>query len=100
MTFTQLRTFALVAELGSLRAAAAALGVSEPAVSAGISSLRADLGDALFVRAGGALVPARRRGRRPFRPPGQRLHPPPRRRRAGGGGPRAGPARRPHPPRR
>ena len=34
MTFTQLRTFALVAELGSLRAAAAELGVSEPAVSA------------------------------------------------------------------
>src|SRR5688500_6985489 len=52
MTFTQLRTFALVAELGSLRAAATALGVSEPAVSAAVAALRADLGDALFVRTG------------------------------------------------
>src|SRR5919107_278673 len=50
MTFTQLRTFALVAELGSLRAAAAALGVSEPAVSASIAALRTDLGDPLFRR--------------------------------------------------
>src|SRR4051812_19680239 len=55
MTFTQLRTFALVAELGSLRAAAAALGVSEPAVSAAIAALRSDLGDALFVRAGSGI---------------------------------------------
>ena len=55
MTFTQLRTFALVAELGSLRAAAAALGVSEPAVSAAVAALRADLGDALFVRAGSGI---------------------------------------------
>src|SRR3954465_642040 len=52
MTFTQLRTFALVAELGSLRAAAAALGVSEPAVSAAIAALRHDLGDPLFRRSG------------------------------------------------
>jgi DNA-binding transcriptional LysR family regulator len=52
VTFTQLRTFALVAELGSLRAAALALGVSEPAVSAAVAALRADLGDALFVRTG------------------------------------------------
>src|SRR5947209_63614 len=50
MTFTQLRTFALVAELGSLRAAAAALGVSEPAVSAAMAALRSDLGDPLFER--------------------------------------------------
>jgi DNA-binding transcriptional LysR family regulator len=56
MTFTQLRTFALVAELGSLRAAAAALGVSEPAVSAAIAALRADLGDPLFTRAGGGIA--------------------------------------------
>src|SRR4029453_19085419 len=55
MTFTQLRTFALVAELGSLRAAAVALGVSEPAVSAAVAALRADLGDALFVRCGGGI---------------------------------------------
>lgn len=50
MTFTQLRAFALVAELGSLRAAAAALGVSEPAVSAAMAALRADVGDRLFER--------------------------------------------------
>ena len=52
MTFTQLRTFALVAELGSLRAAADALGVSEPAVSAAVAALRTDLGDPLFRRTG------------------------------------------------
>jgi len=56
MTFTQLRTFALVAELGSLRAAAESLGVSEPAVSAAVSALRADLGDPLFRRAGSGIV--------------------------------------------
>lgn len=52
MTFTQLRAFALVAELGSVRGAAAALGVSEPAVSAAVAALRAELGDPLFRRAG------------------------------------------------
>src|SRR4051812_3980105 len=56
MTFTQLRTFALVAELGSLRAAAAALGVSEPAVSAAVAALRADLGDPLFRRTGTGIA--------------------------------------------
>ena len=56
MTFTQLRTFALVAELGSLRAAATALGVSEPAVSAAVTALRTDLGDRLFRRSGGGIV--------------------------------------------
>jgi DNA-binding transcriptional LysR family regulator len=62
MTFTQLRTFALVAELGSLRAAAGALGVSEPAVSASMAALRADLGDPLFRRTatGIALTPGGR----------------------------------------
>ena len=56
MTFTQLRTFALVAELGSLRAAAQALGVSEPAVSAAVSALRTDLGDPLFRRTGTGIA--------------------------------------------
>lgn len=56
LTFTQLRTFALVAELGSLRAAAAALGVSEPAVSAAVASLRSDLGDPLFRRTGTGIA--------------------------------------------
>src|SRR3954470_21158753 len=56
MTFSQLRTFALVAELGSLRAAPAALGVSEPAVSAALAALGTDLGAALFVRTGGGIA--------------------------------------------
>lgn len=56
MTFTQLRTFALVAELGSLRAAAEALGVTEPAVSAAVAALRTDLGDPLFRRTGTGIA--------------------------------------------
>ncbi len=56
MTLSQLRTFALVARLGSLHAAAAALGVSEPAVSAALAALRQDLGDPLFVRASGGIT--------------------------------------------
>jgi DNA-binding transcriptional LysR family regulator len=56
VTFTQLRTFALVAELGSLRAAATALGISEPAVSAAVAALRSDLGDPLFRRSGTGIV--------------------------------------------
>ena len=56
MTFTQLRAFALVAELGSLRAAAATLGVSEPAVSAAVAALRSDVGDRLFVRRGSGIA--------------------------------------------
>ncbi|HLM03689.1 MAG TPA: LysR family transcriptional regulator [Blastococcus sp.] len=56
MTFTQLRAFALVAELGSLRAAAQTLGVSEPAVSAAVSALRTDLGDPLFRRTGSGIT--------------------------------------------
>ena len=56
MTFTQLRAFALVAELGSLRAAATALGISEPAVSAAVAALRTDLGDPLFRRTGTGIA--------------------------------------------
>src|SRR3954465_5867433 len=56
MTFTQLRTFALVAELGSLRPAAAARGGSEPAGSAAVTALRADLGDPLFRRTGTGIA--------------------------------------------
>lgn len=56
MTLGQLRTFALVARLGSLHAAAEDLGVSEPAVSSALAALRQDLGDPLFVRAGGGIA--------------------------------------------
>ncbi|MGB9377906.1 MAG: LysR family transcriptional regulator, partial [Mycobacteriales bacterium] len=44
-----------VARLGSVRAAARALGVSEPAVSGAVGALRRELGDDLYIRAGGAL---------------------------------------------
>jgi len=50
MTLSQLRTFARVAKLGSVTAAAHSLGVSEPAVSSVIASLRVELGDRLFTR--------------------------------------------------
>ncbi|HEX3906657.1 MAG TPA: LysR family transcriptional regulator [Mycobacteriales bacterium] len=56
MTLSQLRAFALVARLGSLKAAAAALGISEPAVSSALASLRTDLGDRLYVRAGSGIA--------------------------------------------
>jgi LysR family transcriptional regulator, low CO2-responsive transcriptional regulator len=55
VTFAQLRSFATVARTGSVSAAAQALGVSEPAVSAAVAALRRDLGDALFIRAGGGI---------------------------------------------
>jgi len=59
MTLTQLNAFVLVARLGSVRAAAAALGVSESAVSQAITALRQDLGDPLISRsqAGMTLTP-------------------------------------------
>ncbi len=56
MTLSQLRTFALVVKLGSLHAAAAILGVSEPAVSSALAALRRDLGDPLYVRAAGGIA--------------------------------------------
>ncbi len=56
MTLSQLRAFALVARLGSMRAAAAALGISEPAVSSAVAALRHDLGDPLVVRSGGGIA--------------------------------------------
>ncbi|TFD50650.1 LysR family transcriptional regulator [Cryobacterium frigoriphilum] len=56
MTLSQLRAFALVAQLGSLRAAATALGISEPAVSSALAALRRDLGDRLYLRSGGGIA--------------------------------------------
>jgi DNA-binding transcriptional LysR family regulator len=55
VTFAQLRTFATVARLSSVSAAARALGVTEPAVSAAVAALRRDLGDELFARASGGI---------------------------------------------
>jgi DNA-binding transcriptional LysR family regulator len=50
VTLTQLNAFVLVARLGSVRAAASALGVSESAVSQALTALRQDLGDQLITR--------------------------------------------------
>jgi DNA-binding transcriptional LysR family regulator len=55
MTLAQLKVFVLVARLGSVRAAATALGVSEPAVSQALASLRQHLDDPLLVRANNAM---------------------------------------------
>jgi DNA-binding transcriptional LysR family regulator len=52
MTLAQLRAFAAVARLGSVRAAAHELGVSEPAISLAVAALRRRLGDELYVRDG------------------------------------------------
>lgn len=51
MTLTQLEAFILTARLGSVKAAARVLGVSEPAVSGALAALRQHLGDQLIVRA-------------------------------------------------
>jgi DNA-binding transcriptional LysR family regulator len=50
MTLTQLNAFVLVARLGSVTAAANALGVSESAVSQALTALRQHLGDQLVTR--------------------------------------------------
>src|SRR6478735_2881712 len=63
MTLAQLQSFVLVAQLGSVKAAAARLEVTEPAVSVAVAALRKELGDELFVRQGRgiALTPGGRR---------------------------------------
>jgi LysR family transcriptional regulator, low CO2-responsive transcriptional regulator len=50
VTLTQLEAFVLVARLGSVKAAAGVLGVTEPAVSSALAALRQHLGDQLVVR--------------------------------------------------
>ena len=55
MTPTQLRAFASIARLGSSKAAAGELGVSEAAVSGHVAALRKELGDELFRRGAGGL---------------------------------------------
>ena len=90
MTLAQLQSFVLVARLGSVKAAAAELEVTEPAVSVAVAALRRELGDELFVRNGRgiALTPGGRRlaalGERDPRP--RRAGPA-----LGSGGPRAAP---------
>src|SRR4051795_7136977 len=63
MTLAQLQSFVLVARHGSVKAAAAELEVTEPAVSVAVAALRRELGDELFVRSGRgvALTPGGRR---------------------------------------
>jgi DNA-binding transcriptional LysR family regulator len=63
MTLAQLQSFVLVARHGSVKAAAAELEVTDPAVSVAVSALRKELGDELFVRSGRgiALTPGGRR---------------------------------------
>ena len=56
MTLTQLSVFVLVARLGSMKDAAATLGVSEPAVSQAITALRQHTGDQLLVRVGNGMT--------------------------------------------
>jgi DNA-binding transcriptional LysR family regulator len=56
MTLAQLHSFVLVARLGSVKAAAAQLGVTEPAVSVSVAALRKELGDELFVREGRGIA--------------------------------------------
>jgi DNA-binding transcriptional LysR family regulator len=52
------RTFVLVYETRSVTAAADILGVSQPTVSYGLGKLRRRLGDELFARGPGGLVPS------------------------------------------
>jgi DNA-binding transcriptional LysR family regulator len=56
MTLAQLQSFVLVARLGSVKAAAAELEVTEPAVSVAVAALRRELGDELFVREGRGIT--------------------------------------------
>jgi LysR family transcriptional regulator, low CO2-responsive transcriptional regulator len=56
MTLTQLNAFVLVARLGSVTAAASALGVTEPAVSQALTALRQHLGDPLLTRGPGGMA--------------------------------------------
>jgi LysR family transcriptional regulator, low CO2-responsive transcriptional regulator len=66
VTLTQLEAFVLVARLGSVKAAAGVLGVSEPAVSGALAALRQHLGDPLAVRTSSGMT---------LTPGGQRLVP-------------------------
>jgi DNA-binding transcriptional LysR family regulator len=56
-TFRQLEALVAVLDTGSITRAAARLHVSQPALSRLIASLEADVGYAMFRRAGGRIVP-------------------------------------------
>src|SRR3954467_14031923 len=56
MTLAQLQSFVLVARHGSVKAAAAELEVTEPALSVAVPALRRELGDELFVRNGRGIA--------------------------------------------
>ncbi|GAA0667482.1 LysR family transcriptional regulator [Streptomyces thermocarboxydovorans] len=56
MTLSRLRMFLTVVRLGSVKAAAQSLNVTEPAVSGAVAALRRELGDQLFVRGAGGIT--------------------------------------------
>ena len=56
MTIAQLRAFAAVVRYGSVKAAAAELGLTDSAVSMHVIMLRKELGDQLFTRTGSGLA--------------------------------------------
>ena len=56
MTPAQLRAFSAVVRLGSVRAAAAELGVSDAGVSMHVAALRKELEDPLFTKTGAGLA--------------------------------------------
>jgi DNA-binding transcriptional LysR family regulator len=56
MTPAQLRAFSAVVRLGSVRAAAAELGLSDAGVSMHVTALRKELDDQLFTRTGAGLA--------------------------------------------
>lgn len=57
LDLTLVRTFVLLYETGSVTRAAESLGVTQPSVSHALARLRRQLGDQLFLRSAGGLVP-------------------------------------------
>jgi DNA-binding transcriptional LysR family regulator len=56
VTPAQLRAYSAVVRLGSVRAAAAELGLSDAGVSMHVAALRKELDDPLFTRTGSGLA--------------------------------------------
>src|SRR5512138_448345 len=59
MRFNQIRDFLAVIESGGLRAAARALGVSQPGITKSVRALEAELGVPLMLRTTRGAVPTR-----------------------------------------